>query len=108
MSETIDRLNAALGGRYSIERELGAGGTATVYLAEDSRHHRKVAVPVLDASISGGTRNRDIAIALGISEKTIKIHRTRVMKKMGAESLADLIRVARAAGIETPEAPAPS
>jgi serine/threonine-protein kinase len=43
----IDRLNAALEGRYRIERELGAGGMATVYLAEDIKHHRKVAVKVL-------------------------------------------------------------
>jgi len=43
----IDRLNAALEGRYRIERELGAGGMATVYLAEDVKHHRQVAVKVL-------------------------------------------------------------
>jgi eukaryotic-like serine/threonine-protein kinase len=43
----IDRLNAALEGRYRIERELGEGGMATVYLAEDLRHRRKVAVKVL-------------------------------------------------------------
>ena len=36
----IDRLNAALTGRYTIEREIGSGGMATVYLAEDLRHHR--------------------------------------------------------------------
>jgi serine/threonine-protein kinase len=47
MSDPIPRLNTALEGRYRIERELGAGGMATVYLAEDLRHHRKVAVKVL-------------------------------------------------------------
>ena len=41
------QLTAALADRYRIERELGAGGMATVYLAEDLRHHRKVAVKVL-------------------------------------------------------------
>ena len=35
MSEAITRLNAALEGRYAIERELGEGGMATVYLADD-------------------------------------------------------------------------
>ncbi len=47
MSDQLDRLNTALGDRYRIERELGAGGMATVYLAEDLKHHRKVAVKVL-------------------------------------------------------------
>jgi non-specific serine/threonine protein kinase len=40
-------LSAALADRYRLERELGAGGTATVYLAEDLKHGRKVAVKVL-------------------------------------------------------------
>ena len=38
---------AALADRYRIERELGAGGMATVYLAEDLKHRRRVAVKVL-------------------------------------------------------------
>ena len=42
--DAITRLNAALEGRYSIERELGEGGMATVYLAEDLKHQRKVAL----------------------------------------------------------------
>src|SRR5687768_2340589 len=47
MNDVPDRLRAALQDRYRIERELGAGGMATVYLAEDLRHHRKVALKVL-------------------------------------------------------------
>ncbi len=46
------RLGVALAERYRIERELGAGGMATVYLAEDLRHHRKVAIKVLHAELS--------------------------------------------------------
>ncbi|MEO8479473.1 MAG: protein kinase [Gemmatimonadota bacterium] len=44
---SIDSLRAALADRYSIERELGQGGMATVYLAEDIKHDRKVAIKVL-------------------------------------------------------------
>ena len=39
-----ERLAAALADRYRIERELGEGGMATVYLAEDPKHHRQVGV----------------------------------------------------------------
>ncbi len=60
MTEAFDRLTTALADRYRIERELGAGGMATVYLAEDLKHDRKVAVKVLRPELAGarGTRNR--------------------------------------------------
>ncbi|MDB4889349.1 MAG: protein kinase [Gemmatimonadetes bacterium] len=45
-------LVSALVDRYAIERELGSGGMATVYLAEDIRHHRKVAIKVLHPELS--------------------------------------------------------
>ncbi len=48
----IDRLNAALEGRYRIERQLGQGGMATVYLADDLRHDRKVALKVLKPELA--------------------------------------------------------
>ena len=43
----MQRLIASLADRYRIERELGAGGMATVYLADDIKHDRKVAIKVL-------------------------------------------------------------
>ncbi len=48
----IERLNAALEGRYRIERELGEGGMATVYLAEDIKHDRQVALKVLKPELA--------------------------------------------------------
>ncbi|MFQ5705619.1 MAG: hypothetical protein ACE5HT_16570 [Gemmatimonadales bacterium] len=47
MTDNTVRLSTALSGRYKIERRLGEGGMATVYLAEDLKHKRKVAVKVL-------------------------------------------------------------
>ncbi len=52
MSEPITRLNAAPEGRYTIERELGEGGMATVYLADDLKHERKVALKVLKPELA--------------------------------------------------------
>ena len=46
MSSSLEDLRAALAGRYEIEREIGQGGMATVYLADDLRHERKMAVAV--------------------------------------------------------------
>jgi len=59
VTATLDRLTTALADRYRIERELGAGGMATVYLAHDIKHERKVAIKVLKpelAAVLGGER----------------------------------------------------
>ena len=52
MTDPVTRLNTALEGRYAIERELGEGGMATVYLSEDLKHHRKVALKVLKPELA--------------------------------------------------------
>ena len=67
MSDQLARLTAALAGRYAIERELGAGGMATVYLAEDVKHNRKVAVKVLKP---------ELAVAIGADRFLAEIKTT--------------------------------
>ncbi|MCE2903338.1 MAG: protein kinase, partial [Gemmatimonadetes bacterium] len=47
MSDVLARLTSSLADRYRVERELGAGGMATVFLAHDLRHERDVAIKVL-------------------------------------------------------------
>ena len=75
MAEFPERLEAALSGRYRIDRELGRGGMATVFLAEDLRHHRSVAIKVLDPDLGallGAERFlREIEIAARLSHPHI-------------------------------------
>ena len=52
MTDPTCRLSTALADRYKIERHLGEGGMATVYLAEDLKHDRKVALKVLKAELA--------------------------------------------------------
>ncbi len=70
MTSQADRLSAALSGRYRIERELGAGGMATVYLAEDLKHDRKVAIKVLKP---------ELAAVLGAERFVVEIKTTAAM-----------------------------
>jgi serine/threonine protein kinase len=67
MSDALERLTAALADRYRIDRELGAGGMATVYLAEDLKHNRKVAVKVLKP---------ELAVAIGAERFLAEIKTT--------------------------------
>jgi serine/threonine-protein kinase len=71
----LERLKSALADRYRLERELGAGGMATVYLAEDLKHHRKVAVKVLRpdlAATMGAERfEREIQVAARLTHPHI-------------------------------------
>jgi FixJ family two-component response regulator len=51
--------------------------------------------------VVSGILNKQVAFDLGTAEKTIKVHRARVMKKTGAQSLADLVRFAEKLGIRS-------
>ena len=55
------------------------------------------------ALVASGLMNKQIAAEIGLAEITVKIHRGHTMKKMGARSLADLIRMAETLGIRRPK-----
>src|SRR2546425_12852594 len=75
MADLVERLRAALADRYTIERELGHGGMATVYLARDAKHERYVALKVLDpelaASVGADRFLREIRVAAGLTHPHI-------------------------------------
>ena len=71
----LESLRAALGGGYRVERVAGRGGMSTVFLGEDLRHHRRVAIKVLDpelgARIGGDRFAREIEVAAGLQHPHI-------------------------------------
>ena len=71
----IERLRTLLAGRYRIERALGAGGMATVYLATDPRHDREVAIKVLHSDVAGSLAHdrfaREIRLAASLTHPHI-------------------------------------
>ena len=58
MRDVPTALADALSPRYRLERELGAGGMATVYLARDLKHERDVAIKILRADVAAGLTSR--------------------------------------------------
>ena len=75
VSDTLERLRLVLADQYAVERELGRGGMATVFLAQDLRHDRKVAIKVLrpDLSASLGAERflREIKLAAKLQHPNI-------------------------------------
>jgi TolB-like protein/Flp pilus assembly protein TadD len=75
MADVLDRLRSALAGRYAIEREVGRGGMATVYRAQDLKHRRPVAIkvlkPELAAALGPDRFLREIEIAAGLNHPHI-------------------------------------
>ena len=91
-----DRLSAALADRYRIERELGAGGMATVYLARDAKHDRDVAIKVL---------RPEIGAALGADRFLLEIKTTANLRHPHIVPLYDSgeVRLEPAAAGEGPQ-----
>jgi Tol biopolymer transport system component/tRNA A-37 threonylcarbamoyl transferase component Bud32 len=75
MPDLLERLTAALADRYAVESEIGRGGMAAVFLAEDLKHHRKVAVKVMHPEISSDVATerffREIEIVAGLTHPHI-------------------------------------
>lgn len=66
MSDPVARLNAALEGRYAIERELGEGGMATVYLADDLKHELPGQIPRRRDGLSRDQRGAGPSVEVSI------------------------------------------
>jgi serine/threonine-protein kinase len=75
MPDILPRLSEALSDRYAIEREIGRGGMATVYLATDLKHNRKVALKVLHPELAASVGHerflREIEIVAGLTHPRI-------------------------------------
>src|SRR5262245_53210946 len=69
MSEASGHLRTALAGRYAIERELGRGGMAVVYLATDLKHGRPVALKVLDTELASSVGPDRFLQEIGIAAR---------------------------------------
>ena len=95
--DLIDAIERALekAGRESGERAAAREAKALIETLTPREH--EVLLHVL-----AGKMNKQIAASLGASEKTIKVHRGRVMHKMRVESVADLVRLCEKAGITIP------
>ena len=79
MTDLLDRLKTALADRYTIEREIGAGGMATVYLAEDLKNKRKVAVKVLRPQLAATLGSERFLREIGITARLQHPHILRLI-----------------------------
>jgi FixJ family two-component response regulator len=95
-----DMLDAVRAGltrdRVRLENDRATAGVADHYQALTPRERQVMAL------VTSGLMNKQIAGEIGVSEVTIKVHRGNVMRKMGARSLADLVRMADTLGIRRP------
>jgi FixJ family two-component response regulator len=96
--DILDAVNGALDrDRQRRERDGALSELQSLLLTLTPREHEVMAF------VATGLMNKQIAGELQLSEITVKIHRGRLMKKMGAKTLADLVRMAGALGITAPK-----
>ena len=95
--DMLDAVSAAIECDTKRRRDAEAISTLKSLLSSLTPREREVL-----AHVTSGLMNKQIAAVLGLSEITVKIHRGNLMRKMGAKSLADLVRKAEALGIRTP------
>lgn len=105
----IDQLNTAMAGRYRIDREIGVGGMATVFLAQDLKHERQVALKVLkpelgavlgverflsEIKVTANLQHPNL-LPLGELRKTTPVHVNAAVAKALAKLPADRSSTAR-------------
>ncbi len=76
MPDLLDRLKTALADRYAIEREIGAGGMATVYLARDLKHDRQVAIKVMKPELAAAVGAQRFLQEIRV---TAKLHHPHIL-----------------------------
>jgi FixJ family two-component response regulator len=91
--QLLDAVHGALAADVGLRKTRALREEAQLRLASLTPREREVLVLVVE-----GSTNKEVGNALGAAEKTIKIHRSRVMRKMQASSLPELVRLAQAAG----------
>jgi FixJ family two-component response regulator len=95
--DLLDAVQLALERDLSrIESEKAASGLKSKFETLTPREREIMAL------VASGLMNKQVAGKVGLSEITVKVHRGRVMQKMGAKTLADLVRIAEALGIRAP------
>jgi FixJ family two-component response regulator len=107
LTKPIDEaeLLAAVGRALSLDEERGQAEAALAVLEERQARLTPRERQVLGLVVTG-MLNKQIAGRLGASERTIKAHRARVMQKMQAGSVAELVRMADRLGVVAPQSPA--
>jgi len=94
----LDAVHSAL--EKDRQRRKGIGDTSQLRSRFDSLTSREQEIL---AYVASGLLNKQIAAEVELSEITVKVHRASVMRKMGARSLADLVRMADALGVRPPK-----